>query len=147
MAERAAEFTIVEEFVADVDKDPSHHLVDYETQRFVTELWSAYLARVRAGLSEGPVHPAMRRVSYSLDGEAFPGQQLVRGIRMDSRSRRSCTFAIALWHPDGRLVHSAEMVTVFVDPQLASAVEIPEDFWEAVEVLEGREIRPPASTA
>ena len=145
MSDLASQYTIVEEFVADVDKEPDHHLVDYETQKFLTNLWSAYLVRVRANLAESPVHPAMRRVTYSLDGEAFPGETLVRGIRMASRSRRSCTFEIALWHPDGRMVHATELVTVFVDPRIPGAVPIPDDFWEAVEALEGRTIAAPES--
>ena len=57
---------------------------------------------------------------------------------MVGRSRRSCTFAAGLWHADdGRLVHSAEIVTVFVEPG-KGAVEVPEDFWSAVQEIEGR---------
>jgi acyl-CoA thioesterase FadM len=86
------------------------------------------------------VTPAMRRVSYSLDSEAFAGQALQRGIKVLTRSRRSCTFAAALWQADtGAMVHSAEMVTVFVEPGQGS-VEIPADFWAAVETMEGRSI-------
>jgi len=145
VSDLADKFTIVEEFVAEGDAESHHHLVDYETQKFMTNLWSAYLVKVREHLDESPVHPAMRRVSYSLDGEAFPGDTLVRGIRMASRSRRSCTFEIALWHPDGRMVHSTEMITVFVDPRIPAAVEIPDDFWASVEALEGRTIAAPES--
>jgi len=115
-----------------------HHLVDYQTQELVSTLWSAYLARARDGLAPSSVIPAMRRVSYSLDSEAFAGDELQRGIRATGRSRRSCTFTGALWHAaDGRMVHRAEMVTVFVDPTKGS-VEVPEDFWAAVEAIEGR---------
>ena len=63
-----------------------------------------------------------------------------RGIRVVGRSRRSFTFAAGLWHAgDGRPVHSAEIVTVFVEPG-KGAVEVPEDFWSAVEEIEGRRI-------
>jgi acyl-CoA thioesterase FadM len=134
------EFTIIEDIVGPGDPAEHHHLVDYETQELVSRLWSAYLAQVRKDLAPSPVGPVMRRVSYVLDNEAFPGQQLQRGIRAISRSRRSCTFAGALWHADdGRLVSSGEIVTVFVEPG-KGAVEVPEDFWKAVEELEGRTI-------
>ena len=136
-------FTIVEDLVAPGDPDSHYHLVDYQTQEMVSTLWSKYLAMAREGLSPSTVVPAMRRVSYSLDSEATPGQRLQRGIRVASRSRRACTFEAGLWHAeDGRMVHSAEMVTVFVDPA-KGAVEIPEDFWAAVERIEGRSIPAP----
>jgi len=133
-------FTIVDEVVAPGDPESHYHLVDYQTQELVSTLWSAYLAKAREGLPASSVNPAMRRVSYSLESECQPGQRLKRGIRVASRSRRSCTFEATLSHADdGRVIHSAEMVTVFVDPQRGS-VEIPTDFWAAVEQLEGRSI-------
>lgn len=133
-------FTIVEDLVAPGDPDSHHHLVDYQTQELVSKLWSKYLAKAREGLAPSTVVPVMRRVSYSLDSESLPGDQLQRGIRAVSRSRRSCTFEAALWHAgDGRMVHSAELVTVFVDPA-QGAVAVPEDFWAAVETIEGRPI-------
>lgn len=135
------EYTIVEDLIAPGDpKDPHHHMVDYQTQEIVSTLWSKYLAQARSGLAPSEVIPAMRRVSYSLDTECFGGQKLQRGIRAVSRSRRSCVFAAAVWHTeDGRMVHQAEMVTVFVKPG-QGAVEVPEDFWAAVEKIEGRPI-------
>ena len=55
-------------------------------------------------------------------------------------TRRTCTFQGGLWHiDDGRMVHASELVTVWVDPA-KGAVEVPEDFWAAVEKLEGRSI-------
>jgi acyl-CoA thioesterase FadM len=138
-------FTIVEEIVAPGDPGSQYHLVDYQTQELVSTLWSAYLAKAREGLAASPVAPAMRRVSYSLESECTPGQRLRRAIRVASRSRRSCTFEATLTHADdGRIIHAAEMVTVFVDPS-RGAVEIPEDFWAAVERIEGRSIPVPAS--
>jgi acyl-CoA thioesterase FadM len=141
-------FAIVEEVVAPGEAGSQRHLVDYQTQELVSTLWSAYLARAREGLARSSVYPAMRRVTYSLDSECMPGQKLQRGIRMASRSRRSCTFEAVLSHADGRVVHAAEMVTVFVDPE-KGAVEIPADFWAAVEQIEGRSIpvaeRPPSA--
>ena len=135
------EYTIIEDVTADAGPAGGHHhMVDYQTQELVSLLWSKYLARAREGLAPSTVIPAMRRVSYSLDNEAFGGQELQRGIRAVSRSRRSCTFAAGLWHADdGRMVHRAEMVTVFVDPG-KGAVEVPEDFWSAIEGIEGRSI-------
>jgi acyl-CoA thioesterase FadM len=135
------EFTIIEDVVAPAGPaGEHHHLVDYQTQEMVSTLWSAYLARARTGLAPSPVVPAMRRVSYSLDSEAFAGDEMQRGIRAVGRSRRSCTFAGALWLAgDGRMVHQAEIVTVFVEPGKGS-VEVPEDFWGAVEAIEGRSI-------
>jgi acyl-CoA thioesterase FadM len=136
----AEPFTIVEELVAPGDPGSHYHLVDYQTQELVSTLWSAYLAKAREGLAPSTVAPAMRRVSYSLDSECQPGQRLKRAIRVASRSRRSCTFEAVLSHADdGRVIHSAELVTVFVDPKQGS-VEIPADFWAAVEKLEGRSI-------
>jgi acyl-CoA thioesterase FadM len=133
-------FTIVDDVVGPGTPGDDHHLVDYQTQELVSRLWSIYLAQVRADLAPSPVGPVMRRASYSLDNEAFAGQSLRRGIRAVSRTRRSCTFAAALWHPeDGRMVHSAEIVTVFVEPGKGS-VEVPDDFWAGVEKLEGHTI-------
>jgi acyl-CoA thioesterase FadM len=134
------EYSIVEDITGPGEPGDAHHLVDYQTQELVSTLWSKYLAHARQGLVPSTVIPAMRRVSYSLDSEAFAGQRLQRGIKVLGRSRRSCTFAAGLWHADdGRMVHSAEMVTVFVEPG-AGAVEVPEDFWAAVEKIEGRSI-------
>jgi acyl-CoA thioesterase FadM len=133
-------FTLVEDVVGPGDSGDHHHLIDYQTQELVSRLWSIYLARVREGLAPSTVGPVMRRASYSLDNEAFAGDKLQRGIRAASRTRRSCTFAAALWQADdGRMVHSAEIVTVFVDPG-KGAVEVPDDFWAGVEKLEGRSI-------
>jgi acyl-CoA thioesterase FadM len=137
------DYTIVEDITAPGEPGDTHHLVDYQTQELVSTLWSTYLARARHALAPTSVIPAMRRVSYSLDNEAFAGQPLRRGIKVVGRSRRSCTFASALWHPsDGRMVHAAEIVTVFVEPG-KGAVEIPADFWAAVEAMEGRAIPVP----
>ena len=135
------EYTIIEDVTAgEGPGGAQHHLVDYQTQELVSTLWSKYLAKAREGLSPTSVTPAMRRVSYALDNEAHGGDALQRGIRAVGRSRRACTFNAGLWHAgDGRMVHSAEIVTVFVDPQKGS-VEIPEDFWAAVEKIEGRSI-------
>lgn len=134
------EYTIIEDVRA-AGESSQHHLIDYQTQQFVTTLWTAYLARVRSAIATSSVHPVLRRASYSLENEAFPGQPLRCGIRMLRRSRRSCTLAAAVWHPaDGRMVHIAEMVTVFVDPSLGAAVEVPDEFWREVERLEGRSI-------
>ena len=134
------EYTIIEDVVGPGPEGDTHHLIDYQTQELVSVLWSAYLARAREGLAPSDVGPVMRRVSYVLDNEAFAGQKLQRGIRATGRSRRSCTFAAGLWHPeDGRMVHTCEMVTVFVEPG-KGAVEVPADFWAAVEGIEGRSI-------
>ena len=143
------QFAIVEEIVAPGEAGSQRHLVDYQTQELVSTLWYAYLAKAREGLERSSVYPAMRRVTYSLDSECMPGQRLQRGIRVASRSRRSCTFEAVLSNAeDGRVVYAAEMVTVFVDPE-QGAVEIPADFWAAVEKIEGRSIpvaeRPPAA--
>jgi acyl-CoA thioesterase FadM len=137
---REDEYTIVEDVIGPGEPGDAHHLVDYQTQELVSLLWSKYLAKAREGLPVSTVSPAMRRVTYSLDNEAFAGQALQRGIRVEGRSRRSCSFAAGLWHADdGRIVHSAEIVTVFVEPG-KGAVEVPEDFWSAVEEIEGRRI-------
>jgi acyl-CoA thioesterase FadM len=134
------EYTLIEDITAPGELGDAHHLVDYQTQELVSTLWSKYLARVREDLPPSSVVPAMRRVSYSLDTEAFAGQALQRGIKVTARSRRSCTFAAGLWNADnGSMIHAAEMVTVFVEPG-KGAVEIPADFWAGVEKIEGREI-------
>jgi acyl-CoA thioesterase FadM len=134
------EFTLIEDVTGPGEPGANHHLVDYQTQELVSTLWSKYLADAGAGLEASAVSPAMRRVSYSLDNEAFGGDELQRGIKAVGRSRRSCTFAAALWHKaDGRMIHSSEIITVFVEPG-KGAVEVPDDFWAAVEKIEGREI-------
>ncbi len=135
------DFTLIEEITAPSGPGGEHHhLVDYQTQEMVSRLWSRYLVEAGSQQTASGAVPAMRRVSYALDNEAFGGQTLKRGIKVVGRSRRAVTFAAAVWHPeDGRLVHSAEMVTVFVVPG-EGAVSVPEDFWAGVEKLEGREI-------
>jgi acyl-CoA thioesterase FadM len=138
---REDEYTIVDDVVGPGEPGDSHHLVDYQTQELVSLLWSIYLAKAREGLTKATWAPAMRRVSYMLDSESFAGQPMQRGIKVLSRSRRSCVFGADLWHADdGRMVHRAELVTVFVDPTQGGAIEIPADFWAEVEKLEGREI-------
>jgi hypothetical protein len=71
----------------------------------------------------------------------LPGEELVCGIRMAGRIRRSCTFEGVLSHGfDGPLIHLAQMVTVFVDTASRMAVQVPPAFWAAVERVEGRSI-------
>jgi acyl-CoA thioesterase FadM len=134
------QFTMIEDIAGPGEVGSRHHLIDYQTQELVSTLWSKYLANAGSGLAPTAVMPAMRRVSYALDNEAFAGDQLQRGIKAVGRSRRSCTFAVAVWHAaDGRMVHSGEIVTVFVEPG-KGAVEVPADFWAEVEKIEGQEI-------
>jgi acyl-CoA thioesterase FadM len=134
------EYTIIEDVVAPGRVGDTHHLVDYQTQEIVSTLWSKYLVEARKDLEASAWAPAMRRVSYTMDNEAVAGDSLQRGIRAVGRSRRTATFAAGLWHKDdGRMVHSAEIVTVFVEPG-KGAVEVPEDFWAAVEKIEGHDI-------
>jgi len=137
-------FTLVDDVV--IDGEPGqHHLLDHQTQRPLSALWSTYLAQARAACPAGGAHPVLRRVSYSLETEAFPGDPLRCGIGMVSRSRRSCTFAAALWHAgDDRMVHVAELVTVFIHPgHGVGAIAVPDDFWAEVERIEGRSIPAP----
>ena len=132
--------------VAPGPEGDTRHLIDYETQELASRLWSEYLARARKGSDPSGARLMMRSLRCVLDNEAFAGQKLQRGIRATSRSRRSrrsrrsSTFAAGLWHSrDGRMVHQCEMVTVFVEPG-KGAVEIPADFWAAIEAIEGRSI-------
>ncbi|MGE0880011.1 MAG: hypothetical protein AB7L13_22115 [Acidimicrobiia bacterium] len=137
---REDEFTIIEDVVGPGDPSDHHHLVDYQTQELVSRLWSKYLADCRQGNAPTAAGPIMRKVSYTMDNEAFAGSKLQRGIKCVSRTRRGCTFVGGLWHADdGRMVHSSEIVTVWVEPG-KGAVEIPADFWANVEKLEGRTI-------
>jgi acyl-CoA thioesterase FadM len=134
------EYTFVEDLVGPGEAGSDHHLVDYVTQEIVSTLWTKYLAQVRAALPPTPVVQAMRRVTYTLDAEAFAGQELQRGIRVVGRSNRTLTFNSALWHKDtGRLVHNAELTTVFIEPGEGS-VPVPEDFLAVVEKFEGRSV-------
>jgi acyl-CoA thioesterase FadM len=134
------EYTLIEDIDAPGKDDAGHHLVDYETGKLISNLWSIYLARVREGTAPGPV-PALRRTTNDFLTEGFSGQRFQRGIRMVSRTRRGCTFQAALWHADdGRMIQTAEIVTVFVDPAAGKAAEIPTDFWSNVEALEGHAI-------
>jgi hypothetical protein len=134
------EYTIIEDLSAPGTPGDTHHLVDYQAQEIVSTLWSKYLVEARKNLPPSAWGPALRRVTYTMDNEAIAGQSLQRGIRATARSRRTATFAAGLWHKDdGRMVHSAEMVTVFVEPG-KGAVEVPLDFWTAVEKIEGHPI-------
>jgi hypothetical protein len=133
------EYTLTDDVEAPGEPGSSYHLVDYQTQELVSTLWSKYLAANREGTDTAGA-PAMRRVTYSLDNEAQPGDALQRGIKAVSRTRRGFTCEAALWHKrDGRFVHRAEIVTVWVTPD-EGAVEIPAEFWANVERTEGREI-------
>ena len=124
------QYTIVQDVVAPGGEYGEHsHLVDFQTQQLLSQLWTQYLASIRAELPPTDVGQVVRRVSYQLDSEAFAGDALQRGIRVERRSRRSCTFGVALWQAgDGRMVHSGEIITVFVEPGKGS-VEIPGNFW------------------
>jgi acyl-CoA thioesterase FadM len=134
---RDNEFTIVEDVVGPGEIGDTHHLVDYETQELVSRLWTSYMAQMRAACGPTTVVQAMRAASYRLDNEAFAGDALQRGIRMHGRTARSCTMAVGLWHAStGAMVHQGEIVTVFIDPG-TGAVPIPDDWWAAVERLEG----------
>ena len=114
--------------------------MDYVTQEIVSTLWTKYLAQVRAELPPTPGVEAMRRVSYTLDSEAFAGQALQRGIRVVGRTNRTLTFNSAVWHKEtGQFVHNAELTTVFIEPGQGS-VPMPDDFLLVVEKLEGRKI-------
>jgi acyl-CoA thioesterase FadM len=133
------EYSLIEDITAPGGTHGGH-LLDYQTQELLTSLWSAYLAKGREGLPMDGAMPALRRVSYALDSEAFVGQELQRGIKVLSRTRRGCTFGVGLWAKDGgQMVHQGEMVTVWVEPG-KGAVAIPDDFWAQMEKLEGREI-------
>jgi acyl-CoA thioesterase FadM len=131
-------FTIVEDVVAPGEPQRDGHLLDFQTQELVTTMWRRYVAAVRDSLDFSRVQPVLRKVSYTLDGEAMPGDSLQVGLRMRSRTRRSCTFEGAVWHAgDGRPVHTAELVMVFVDTTARASVEVPAEFWAAVERFEG----------
>lgn len=135
---RETEYTIVEDVIGPGEAGDRHHLVDYQTQELVSRLWTIYLARMREACAPTTVVQAMRAASYRLDNEAFAGDALQRGIRMEGRSTRSCTLAVGLWHAStGAMVHQGEIVTVFIDPG-TGAVPIPDDWWAAVEQLEGK---------
>ena len=139
---RENEYTVVEDLTGPLvgPDEGDHHLVDYVTQEIVSTLWTKYLAQVRAELPPTPVVQAMRRVSYTLDAEAFAGQALQRGIRVVGRTNRTLTFNSAVWHKDtGQLVHNAEITTVFIEPGQGS-VSVPGDFMSVVERFEGRAI-------
>ena len=134
-------FTLVDEFVAPGTPGRDGHLLDYETQQFVTSMWRRYIAAVRDDVDFSRVQPVLRRVSYSLESEALPGERLTCGIRVAGRTRRSCTFAGVLSHSeDGRPIHVAQMVMVFLDTVTRTAVEVPTPIWAAIERLEGRSI-------
>jgi acyl-CoA thioesterase FadM len=133
------EYTLIED-VEGPAKEPPTHLVDYETGKLLSTLWSLYLAKVREGTAPGP-GPVLRRTTNDFLSEGFPGQAFQRGIRMVSRTRRGCTFQAGLWHAaDGRMIQTAEIVTVFVDAATGKAAEIPGDFWANVEAFEDRTI-------
>jgi hypothetical protein len=134
------EYTIIEDVVGPGEAGDRHHLVDYQTQELVSRLWSKYLARCREVQGPSPVVQAMRGASYTLDNEAFAGDELQRGIRMASRTRRSCTMEVALWHKaTGAMVHRGTISTVFIEPGQGS-VAIPDAWWAAAEAMEGKEI-------
>jgi acyl-CoA thioesterase FadM len=134
------EYTLIEDIAAPAKDDAGHHLVDYETGKLISNLWSIYLAKAREGTAPGAT-PALRRTTNDFHSEGFSGQQFQRGIRMVSRTRRGCTLRAGLWHAeDGRMIQTAEIVTVFIDPDAGGAAEVPADFWANVEAFEGHTI-------
>ena len=135
---REDEYTLIDDVVGPGEPGDTHHLIDYQTQELVSRLWTEYLARMRAACPPTTVVQAMRAASYRLDNEAFAGDALQRGIRMERRTTRACTLAVGLWHATtGAMVHQGEIVTVFIDPGTGS-VPIPDDWWAAVEAFEGK---------
>jgi acyl-CoA thioesterase FadM len=133
-------YTLVEDVTGPGDPADRHHLVDYQTQELLSRLWTDYMARCRVVQGPSTVVQAMRSASYTFDNEAFAGDELQRGIRMASRTRRSCTFDVALWHKaDGRIVQRGSISTVFIEPGHGS-VTIPDAWWAAAEAMEGKTI-------
>jgi hypothetical protein len=134
------EYTIIQDVIGPGEPGDRHHLVDYQTQKLLSNLWTEYMARCREAQGPSPVVQAMRSANYVFDNEGFAGDELQRGIRMASRTNRGCTFDVALWHKgDGRMVQRGQISTVFIEPG-KGAVPIPEAWWAAAEAIEGRSI-------
>ena len=117
-----------------------HHVVDYELQKLLSQGWQRYNARVREGLDDLPV-AAVKEITTTFQAECQGGDQLMRGVRAVSRTRRTWVMEEALWQVEtGEVVATSRVVMVGIDRSTGKAAEVPAAMWQAVEALEGREI-------
>ena len=70
------EYTLIEDIDAPGKDDAGHHLVDYETGKLISNLWSIYLAKAREGIEESGL--AAVRISRQRDGERVCRGNVVR---------------------------------------------------------------------
>src|ERR1700722_13547100 len=62
------QYTIVEDVAAPAGAYGEHsHVVDFQTQQLLSQLWTACLASIRAELPPSKVGQVVRRVTYQLD--------------------------------------------------------------------------------
>jgi acyl-CoA thioesterase FadM len=142
---RDEDYTKVEEVVAPGDRDPHGHLLVYQMYEMLEWLWSDFFGDAHGGKDYTTWQPAPRKITLLVDREAFPGQQLKKGIRVTARTRRTITVEAALWDAaEEYTVLSAEIVTVFADRTTASAIEPPEKMVTGLERLIGGPLPVPA---
>ena len=136
-----AQYAIVDEVVAPGHtQSAGHHVVDYALQELLSKGWQRYNGMIREGLTDLPVAVVLEITTRFL-AECLGGDQLQRGVRAASRTRRSFILEEALWQSaSGQVVATSRVVMTGIDRKTGRAAEIAPEMWRAVEALEGRTI-------
>jgi acyl-CoA thioesterase FadM len=135
------DYSLVDEVVAPADTQPAGaHVVDYELQKLLSQGWQRYVSLIREKAGDIPA-PAVKQITTSFDAECHGGDQLNRGVRAVSRTRRSYVLEEALWQAgSGEVVATSRVVMTGIDRGTGRAAEIPTAMWSEVEAREGRTI-------
>jgi acyl-CoA thioesterase FadM len=134
-------YTLVDDVVAPADtQSPGSHVVDYALQKLLSVGWQRYVGIIREGLADLPA-AAVKEITTTFHAECLGDDQLQRGVRAASRTRKSYTLEEALWQSaSGQVVATSRVVMLGIDRATGRAAEIPPEMWQAVENFEGRKI-------
>lgn len=120
----------------------SEHIENLEIAGWLGEAGINYLTKGLAQepdvLFSGTGRPIVREITVRFDREVFGGERLTVGVRMLSRGRRSFVVEQTLLKADGTTAAVGRTVMVTIDTSTGRAVEIPGDFWAAVEAAADR---------
>jgi len=135
------EYSVIDDMTAPTDTQPAGvHVVDYELQKLLSQGWQRYVALVREKAGDIPA-PACKQITTTFDAECRGGDELQRGVRAVSRTRRSYVLEEALWQRDGgQVVATSRVVMPGIDRTTGRAAEITPEMWSSVEAIEGRTI-------
>ena len=121
--------------------DVQGHLNNAAAIRIIQDLRVTYMRDVLGrrrieGMARGHI-VGVREMVTSYIAQAHPGEQLYGGCRILGRSRRSWCFDELICTAD-RVVVRCRLIECAIHD--GRAVEVPADFWAAVEQAEGREL-------